>query len=692
MSIVLISYGTAALSFLLLCFILMRSWRDSPVGPAVMAVAVLSVVWGLSIAWGSLLAYPPVHLIQATELLRDTSFIVFLLQLNSLRNTGNKWVFSTENWSRKAAFYFVLAAAIVAAPALPASVLGSYQMFARETQLTLWLLIAIAALVLVEQLYRNAAPQERWATKFLCLGIAGIFLYDFFMYAEALLFRRLDADFWRARGFVNAIAIPWLTIGIARHRESMVNLHISRNVVFHSVTLVAAGTYLLCMAVIGYFIKYQGGDWGGVLQLAFIASGITVLSGLLLSGRLRANVRVFLSKNFFSYRYDYREEWVKFTQALANPEGDTAYSLVSVIANLVNSEAGLLYCRQGDGFRCVANWEMPPPPKNATLGELPDWLEVHGWIIDFLEWRAAPNLYQDLKPPNWILETEGIWLAVPLIFGDSVIGVALLKRSELKESLDWEDRDLLKTAGHQAAAHLAQKLANDALIEARQFDAFNRLSAYVVHDLKNILAQQSLLIANADRHKHNPAFVDDMLNTVKNSVTRMQRLMDQMRSGERSVGGREVDVQETIEAVIAERSSMQPVPTLATPKLEKIRILADPDRLATVFSHLIQNAQEATNDSGTITVSVQADDQNVAVVIKDSGEGMSTDFVLHRLFRPFDSTKGLTGMGIGAFESRDYVRQLGGDIDVESHVGEGSTFTVHLPLATQITGEELATA
>ncbi|MFT7288053.1 MAG: putative PEP-CTERM system histidine kinase, partial [Halieaceae bacterium] len=236
----------------------------------------------------------------------------------------------------------------------------------------------------------------------------------------------------------------------------------------------------------------------------------------------------------------------------------------------------------------------------------------------------------------------------------------------------------LKTAGRQAAALLAQQRASSALVEARQFDAFNRLSAYVIHDLKNILAQQSLMIANARKHRDNPAFIDDMISTVENSVERMQRLMDQMRSGLRSADASTVSLARLLETVVAQRSATQPLPQLSAQG--DCRVIADRHRLTTVFDHLIQNAQEATDDHGSITLGLESTGDFAQVLIGDTGAGMSEAFIRERLFKPFESTKGLTGMGIGAFESREYVRQIGGSISVESTPGVGTTFTVMLPL------------
>jgi len=235
-------------------------------------------------------------------------------------------------------------------------------------------------------------------------------------------------------------------------------------------------------------------------------------------------------------------------------------------------------------------------------------------------------------------------------------------------------------------------------VEARQFHAFNRLSAYVVHDLKNILAQQSLILSNAVKHRNNPAFVDDMIDTVENSVARMQRLMEQMRSGIRNAPAGIVPMAALLREVIDSRQGVKPAPcgvfsaqdfcpqdgSSQTGSIEECAVEADRERLATVFSHLLQNAQEATDPQGTVTARLSCDRNNVCIAIEDNGRGMDADFIRDRLFRPFESTKGLTGMGIGAFESRDYIRQIGGDISVESTVGEGSTFQVRIPRAISV--------
>jgi putative PEP-CTERM system histidine kinase len=254
----------------------------------------------------------------------------------------------------------------------------------------------------------------------------------------------------------------------------------------------------------------------------------------------------------------------------------------------------------------------------------------------------------------------------------------LLRESDQLRDLNWEDRDLLKLAGKQAASHLAQFEADQALGESRQFEAFNRLSAYVIHDLKNVLAQLSLIVTNAQKHKRNPEFIDDMVDTVSNTVNRMTKLMTQLRGGTQQTEHHEFNLAELLENVLAESQLRTPIPELILED-RKLTLACDWERLQTVFVQLVQNAQEATDKNGHVTVRLLSCDGSAVVEIEDNGTGMDEQFIQHRLFKPFDSTKGLTGMGIGAFESRDFIRGLGGNVSVHSSPGQGTVFRVRIP-------------
>jgi putative PEP-CTERM system histidine kinase len=681
-NIVFYTHLIGATAFGVLATLMLLHWRVRPLGPVLFFACLSTAGWATTIALGTLAVYPPISLIQLAEALRNGFWLFLLLQLVSLQTSGSAWRWGGLRWPPAFTAASALLLAVIGQGALPEPLLEKDLRY--DLTLGLWLFLAVAALLLIEQLYRNAGKEERWSLKFFCLSLGGLFAYDFFMYAEALLFRRLDAELWQARGVVTAIVAPWLAIAIARNRAWSIGLEVSRHVVFHSVTLMGAGLYLLAMALIGYFIKYLGGSWGGVLQLSFLAASAALLLSLLFSGRLRAQLRVFVSKHFFSYRYDYRVEWLKFTEALAGLTGNVEEGVIRTMAPLAGCNAGLLFGAAGDDGapRLLADWNMPAPPA-ARLddGNLPAWLARTGWVVDLRERERVPELYEGLTLPTWMELDSSLWLAIPLMFTERVEGILVLRESNVKDSLNWEDRDLLKTAGRQAASHLAQHLASKDLAEARQFDAFNRLSAYVIHDLKNILAQQSLIVSNAAKHRDNPAFVDDMISTVANSVTRMQRLMEQMRSGERSAHAGRVELRGLLEDVASSRSTALPAPRTDLGALD-LYVEADRERLSTVFCHLVQNAQEATPPEGEVRLTLGMEGRAAQVTVSDTGRGMDADFVRERLFRPFESTKGLTGMGIGAFESREYIRQLGGDITVESEPDRGSVFRVTIKLAT----------
>jgi len=679
MSVSLITYGLAASAYLLLSALLLTRRRVRSLGPGLLLAAATSTVWATLVAVGTLLELPPITFIQFLELLRNAGWLFFLLQLLGFQEDGQIWRWRGKSWLGP--FILLVIGGIVVlglrplGPFFP-TMLGHVP----DLSMVLWLMLATCGLLLVEQVYRNANSTERWGVKFLCLGLGSLFAYDLYMYAEALLFQQLNAKLWQARGFVNALVIPWLVISIGRNRQWRMDMYVSRHIVFHTVTLMGAGIYMLCMALAGYFIKYVGGSWGGVMQIGFLSLAAALLFTLLFSANLRARLRVFVSKHFFSYRYDYREEWLRLTEGLASlRQEEAAEGIIKVMAPIALSKSGGILYRDTNGrFVATAFWEMHPF-NAAELGNLDTWILENGWVIDLQEWRRSPDIYGYLELPGWLREQDTLWLIVPLLFQNELEGVLFLSKTELKHSVNWEDRDLLKTAGRQAAALLAQQRTSRALVEARQFDAFNRLSAYVIHDLKNILAQQSLMVANARKHRNNPEFVDDMIGTVDNSVKRMQRLMDQMRIGMRSTEPRTFELAPILESCVEMYSKAHPLPSLTI--AHAAFVTADPERLATVFGHLIQNAQEATADDGKVTVELIRKVDRVEVRFTDTGIGMSRDFIRERLFKPFESTKGLTGMGIGAFESREYVRQLGGDITVRSEVGEGSSFCLSLPLS-----------
>ena len=689
MNIGFLSYLVAFTAYFALLALLIFSWRGRQLGAIAIIATACTTVWAGVSAILALSTTPFSPIIpQALELAKDSAWCLFLLKTVNDDSTYNATLSASKltrsNWKMLFAAGFSLAVILLFIMPLLTTFTALPLAVSRDSSLLVWITIAITGMLLVEQIFRHSKQANRWAIKYLCLGIAGMFAFDFFLYSEALLFKQVSPNLWAARGFVNSLAVPLIAISIARNPKWELDIHVSRDVVFHSITVIGAGIYLLAMAAAGYFIRYYGGTWGGTVQIAFFVGSGILLVILLFSGNIRAQTRVLLSKHFFSYRYDYREEWLKFTRTLATSEHTVPERILRAIASLVSSEGGLLWIRQDSGaYTILANWNMPEPKlsKGIELDPMIHFVKENSWIIDIQEFRQDPSLYSGLTLPSWLVDMEDAWLIIPLDFNAELTGFAIIRRSEIQKSLNWEDRDLLKTAGLQAASHLAQYRSDQALLQTRQFDAFNRLSAYIVHDLKNILAQQSLIVANAEKHKHKPAFVDDVILTIENSVARMTNLMEQMRSGLRGDEPTHIDLTQLLNKVVTAQAAQLPVPELKV-STKNLCVFADFEQLSTVFSHIIQNAQEATKNTEQVTVHLFHHSGQAVIEVKDKGCGMDANFILHRLFKPFDSTKGLTGMGIGAFESREFIQSLGGNIDVESSLGKGSSFRITLPCQT----------
>ena len=546
-----------------------------------------------------------------------------------------------------------------------------------------WLSLSVIGLLLVEQLLRNVDSDARWGAKPVCLGLGLVFIFDLYVFSQAALFRQFDADALGVRPLVHSFSVPLLYLASRRHVDWVSKLHVSRAVVFHSATMLLTGLYLLLVSGVGYYVRYTGGDWGRAMQIALISVALLSLIVVLLSGSMRAKLRVYINKHFFSYRYDYREEWLRFTAMLSSQSSpqELGISVIRGLANLVESPAGCIWLRHGAGgdYLESARWNLAEnrQAEAATSGFAKYLLET-GWIVDIDEFRRSPSSYPDLSLPGWMLLDDRYWLLIPLTVSGALIGFVLLGRPRTAVDVNWEVRDLLRTASTQAGSYLAQMQATEALLESRKFDAFNKMSAFVVHDLKNIVTQLSLMMKNARRLRDNPEFQEDMLATVENSLEKMRQLMLQLREG-----GTPHGVPQGVElAPIAKR-----LLALAQSKGRKLELdlrgtvatRGHEERIERVIGHVVQNAFDATPEEGRVWLRLDREGSSAIVEVGDTGCGMSEEFIRTRLFKPFQTTKS-SGMGIGAFESFQYLQELGGKIKVKSEVGIGTVVTIELPL------------
>lgn len=675
-------YGGAALAYAMFGGYLLLALRSGIPGRVLLIAVWSSALWaGVTAAYAAVDAVALGLLAAVADVLRQAGWLGFLLVLLRLLAGGRlRWLGA------------VVGLVVLAEFAALGSVLfvEGVDRGGESFRLGAFLGGAVVGLMLIEQLIRTVPAESRWAMKPLCLGLAAGYVFEIYLFADGFLFGRVDVDVWAVRGAVHALTIPLIALSAGRSASWTFNISVSRELVFHSTALALSGAYLLMIAGAGYYVRYVGGEWGRALQLALIFGGLLLLVVFLFSGAQRARLRVLVNKHLFPYRYDYRSEWLRFTQALSSAGGQMGLgqSVVKALGDLVESPGGGLWLRDASGqFAQSARINVPPSSATEMVdGALCRFLDEREWVVNLEEFRTRPAHYEGLELPAWLSVLADAWLVLPLKSGGSLVGFVVLSAPRTPFEIDWEVLDLLKTAQRQAASFLAQMQATEALLEARKFDSFNRMSAFVVHDLKNLVAQLSLMLRNAERHGGNPEFQADMLATVAHVESRMRGLMAQLQEKRSIDPPRRVALDALLRAVGVTKGGGHSGVTLYVADGASVEVMGHPERLERILGHLVQNALEATGQGGKVSLSVEsAGDGAAHVIVEDNGCGMTKEFMRERLFRPFQSNK-VGGMGIGVYEAQQYVRELGGDIAYESDPGSGTRVTVTLPIAKR--GEE----
>ncbi|MBX2859380.1 MAG: PEP-CTERM system histidine kinase PrsK [Cellvibrionaceae bacterium] len=541
---------------------------------------------------------------------------------------------------------------------------------------------SIIGLLSIEQLYRNVVNNR--LIKLLCICIAAALIFDAYLFSQNLVFAELNSELWQARAAVSMAISVVLTIGaitLSQPSLQSARLTFSRPVAFYTTSLTLAGTLLTVLSFGGYYVRLYGGNWGTVFYTILLISGVIFLAFIFSSKTMRENLSVQINKHLFSHKYDYRTEWLKLIGQLSQTVDSDKISshAIEVTAGMFKCDAGALWLKRGKAL-------VPAGQANidTDFSEIfePDSSEFCQ-ILNHQEWVFFPNTNSAALAqhneflPEWTAKIADIWLIIPLLSENSLIGFLVLANPQSRQNLNWEDLDLIKTVGRQIASYLERHEQSEKLAQSRQFDAFNKLSAYLMHDLKNLIAQQSLVVKNAEQHKDNPAFIEDAINTISNSVNRMNNLLRKLQHNEPE----EIKVFSLKEVLVeAVKRCQKSVPTPSITSINpEWKIKADFDSLVMVFTHVIQNAQDATPSTGFVEVSAREEAKLVTITIEDNGSGMDEDFVQNRLFKPFDTTKSGKGMGIGMYQAKEYSQSIGGNISVESSPGEGTTFIISLP-------------
>lgn len=672
-ALVLLHAGCAAIYAVAAVVILLRT-RLGRTGLALAAACVVTAAWALGVALNGDDPFGGVP--GWLEVARSVAWYGFLLHLYG-RTTAQRAQFGQT-------FTTMGLVAVLLMGALPLidMVGGSRDLSWWSLGIAIRLALAVCNLLLIENVYLNTPPDLRWHINLPCVALGGLFLYDLVLYSDAVLFHRISPLLFEGRASATALVAPLLAVSTARTRRWGVHIQVSRTVAFHSATLIVSGVFLLGLAATGEIFRHGSPGWGLVAQVTLVFGGMVIVAVLLTSASARSRLRRVLVNHFYRQRYDYRQEWMRCINTLSAPETYVGLQTraIQAVAQVVDSPAGVLFVRSADAtaFQWAGSWNLPAvagalSPADPLLAEFRD----GNWVVRLADLPALPD---------WAAELRRAWLAVPLNHVGRLIGFVVVAQPRAPFALDGEAYDLLRIVGREVASHVAEQQAQQVLTQSRQLHEYSKRFAFVIHDIKNVSSQLSLLLSNAEMHWANPEFQRDMLGTVRASVGRISGMLAKLQARERGLGPAVIAPIERLKALAAAGARRHAGAAGAAARVaigldddgQAAGVAMDGAAFDAVVEHLLDNALEASAGAGEVRIRIRHEGLSVVIDIIDGGGGMTPEFIRDRLFQPFASTKS-GGHGIGAYQARELLREAGGDLLVLSRPGAGTTMRLLLP-------------
>ena len=529
------------------------------------------------------------------------------------------------------------------------------------------------ALVLLERTLTSLSVHERWAIKFEIVG-AGVFLVgSLIFYSQSLLYRSLDMNLLPVRSLALLLAVGLMLFSRVK-RGGGNPIAVSRGVAFQSVVVLALGLYLVGIGLLGEGMRYLGvSSQKNFFIFIGMLSGLAALV-IFLSENLRRKINVFLHKNFFRNKYDYRDQWLEFTRRISEA---TSYDQLQLLIltffcetfGFAGAALFLKNVESGDyvketAFSIVAD-EAVFKKDNALV----HYLGKREWIFNVADREEAV-----LAENEAFFEEYEVSLVLPLRFAEMLEGFVVFGRLiNPAETFTYEDYDLLRVLARQTTSAITTRRLSEELAATRELAAMGKVSAFVMHDLKNQVSSLSLMVENAADYIEDPEFQEDMLETLAGTIDKMKKLIARLKNlrEEPELKFTDVDLLKIAEG--ATGSFERQVRLVAE---GPVLVRADGEEIGNVLLNLILNAFEASPENRSVTLEVGRETDGEAFLkISDQGCGMSVDFIENRLFKPFATTK-KKGLGIGLYQCKQVIEGHGGMIEVESEPGVGTTFMI----------------
>lgn len=555
----------------------------------------------------------------------------------------------------------------------------------------LWIAFAVMILMNLERTFRHATGHMRWQTKFMFLGVGGIFGAHLFTDSQAVLFKGVNTGLIDVN--LGALLVADLLIfrSLFRGKPLNVSVQLSHQFLYNSFTILIVGIYFISVGVMAWVsVRFE---WIRNIHVSIFLIFVAIMgiATLLLSDRLRMHRKRFISRHFQRPQYDYQKIWENFTQKTASVT--QTGELCNIIVRMVSETLEIL---------SVSIWLVDEKQERLSFGgstvftekqavNLPFYGQGGTALIRAMVDQTLPldlngrtdHWVEDLKRTYGMEETKEsrIRYCVPLNAAGHLIGIMTLSEKVFYQPLSFEESELMKTIADQAAAGLLNLRLSERLRQTKELEAFQSMSAFFMHDLKNLASKLSLVTQNLPVYMDNPEFRTDALRTISQSVSKINTMSSRLSllSQKLELTFKQADLNDLIASTVSDLKEFIKAPIAQN--LDTVPPLSvDREQIHKVLENLLMNAYEAAGKDGRITVATACGNNQVEISVSDNGCGMSREFMEKSLFRPFQTTK-KQGMGIGLYHCKTIIEAHGGRIEVESEEGKGTTFRVLLPLA-----------
>lgn len=552
------------------------------------------------------------------------------------------------------------------------------------------LLGSILVLVNLEKTFRTAVGTMRWRVKFVAIGLAVLFGARLYAASQALLYSAISAPQLVIEASALLIACLLIAISILRTGLFEIDVYPSSVVLTNSLTFLLAGIYLLIVGLLAKLVAALGGDAAFPLKAGLVLVGLTGLAVLLLSDRLRLRIRHFASRHFQRPVHDYRRLWTQFSGRTASiidqkELSQTTVRLVSETLEVLSVSVWLVD-EQTRSLTLAASTTLSRDQLVAPAGQ---GAEADRSVLE--ELRKHPEPFDvDTTKESWVESLKqyqpdcfgkgGGRLFAPLLAGGELLGVLTVGDRISGVPFGIEDVDLLRCIGAQLSASLLNLRLSRHLIEAREMEAFQTMSAFFVHDLKNAASTLSLMLQNLPVHFDKPAFRDDALRAIGKTTSRINDLIVRLAllRQELKLAPVPADLNVVIREALDSLAGIELPLSLSLGAVPPAPL--DSAQFQKVVTNLVLNARDALAAGGQIEVTTGAENGWVVMSVRDNGCGMTGEFISRYLFRPFQTSK-KRGLGLGMFHTKVIVEAHRGRVEVESSPGKGTTFRVLLPAA-----------